>query len=99
MMGTLAAALAKKDIRTPEDHYRADVEGDIEKVNNIPKITEIRVAYHLKIPAGKTRDAMDAFSSYLISCPAAQSVMGCITIKDDLKIEELTTELITLIDI
>ena len=39
-MGTLATALAKKQIRTPEDRYWADVEGDIENVNNILKITE-----------------------------------------------------------
>jgi hypothetical protein len=30
------------------------------------------------------------FSSYLIRCPAAQSVMGCIQIKDDLIIEPIT---------
>jgi hypothetical protein len=33
-------------------------------------------------------EAKEAFSSYLNSCPAAQSVMGCIRIKDDIMIEE-----------
>ena len=47
MMGTLAAALARKEIRTSEDLYRAEVEGDIENVNGVLKITQIRVDYHL----------------------------------------------------
>jgi len=88
MMGTLAAALAGKKIPTPEDRYWADVAGDIESVNNVLKITRMRVKYHLKVPAGKTADAREAFSSYMTSCPAAQSVIGCIQIEDDIMIEE-----------
>jgi organic hydroperoxide reductase OsmC/OhrA len=88
MMGTLARFLAEKQIPTPEDHYWADAEGDIENVNNVLKITQIRVTYHLKVPQGKVEEAEVAFSSYLTSCPAAQSLIGCIRIHDDLKIEE-----------
>ena len=86
-MGTLATALAGKKIPTPEDRYWADVEGDIENVNNVLKITQIRVKYHLKVPSEKVAESKEAFSSYLIRCPAAQSVIGCIKIQDDLKIE------------
>jgi organic hydroperoxide reductase OsmC/OhrA len=92
MMGTLAAALARKKIPTPEDRYWADVEGDIENVNNILKITKIRVKYHLKVPKGKTGEAKEALSSYLTSCPAAQSVIGCIDLQHDMAIEEMTEE-------
>ena len=88
MMGTLARFLAEKKIPTPEELYWADVEGDIENVKNVLKITQIRVNYHLKVPKGKVEEAKDAFSSYLTSCPAAQSVIGCIKIRDDLVIEE-----------
>jgi organic hydroperoxide reductase OsmC/OhrA len=90
MMGTLAAVLAEKKIPTFEDRYRAEVEGDIKNVNGILKITNIRVKYHLKVPAGKSAEAKEAFSSYLVQCPAAQSVIGCIDIQDDLAIEEMT---------
>ena len=62
-MGTLAGALAGKKIPTPSDRYRAEVEGDIENVNNILKITRIRVKYHLKVPKGKTEAAKEALSS------------------------------------
>jgi len=90
MMGTLARFLAEKKIPTPEELYWADVEGDIENVNNVLKITQIRVKYHLKVPQAKTAEVKEAFSSYLTSCPAAQSVIGCINIKDDIAIEETT---------
>jgi len=88
MTGTLARFLAERQIPTPEDRYRAEVEGDIENVNNVLKITQIRVKFYLKVLQGKVREAREAFSSYLTSCPAAQSVIGCIHIKDDLIIEE-----------
>ena len=88
MMGTLAMVLAGKKIRTPAEDYRADVEGDIENIDGVLKITEIRVNYHLRIQKEKSDDARAAFSTYLKSCPAAQSVIGCIRIRDDLEIEE-----------
>jgi organic hydroperoxide reductase OsmC/OhrA len=90
MMGTLARFLAEKQIPTPEGRYWADVEGDIENVSNVLKITQIRVKYHLEVPKRKEGEAKEAFSTYLTSCPAAQSVIGCITIRDDLKIVEIS---------
>ncbi len=89
MMGTLAGVLARKGIKTPEELYWADVEGDIENVNSVLKITQIRVNYHLKVPKGKTNEAKEALSSYITLCPAAQSVIGCIQIQDDAVIEEM----------
>jgi organic hydroperoxide reductase OsmC/OhrA len=88
MMGTLATVLAAKKIPTPEDRYWADVEGDIENVNNVLKITQIRAAYHLKVPKEKVGEAQEAFSMYLNFCPAAQSVIGCINIRDNIEVEE-----------
>jgi len=87
-MGTLATVLAGRQIPTTEDLYWADVEGDIEKVNEIPKITQIRVRYHLKLHADKRQDAQDAFSAYIARCPAAQSVIGCIDLRDELLLDE-----------
>jgi organic hydroperoxide reductase OsmC/OhrA len=89
MMGTLATVLAGKKIPTPEERYWADVEGDIENVNGVLKITHIRVKCHLKVAAGKSEEAKEAFSTYLVHCPAAQSVIGCIKIHDELILEEI----------
>ena len=91
MMGTLARFLAGKKISTFEDNYRAEVEGDIENVNNVLQITQIRVKYYLKTHLEKIAEAQDAFSFYLQYCPAAQSIKGCIEIKDDLIIEPIET--------
>jgi organic hydroperoxide reductase OsmC/OhrA len=89
MMGTLATVLAGKKIFTREDRYRADVEGDIENVGGLLRITAIRVTYHLKVPKEQVAAARESFSSYLHLCPAAQSVIGCISIKDELVTEEM----------
>jgi organic hydroperoxide reductase OsmC/OhrA len=89
MMGTLATLLAGKKIQTPEERYWADVEGDIENVDGVLKITRIRVRYHLKIPPERAEDAREALSTYIRRCPAAQSVIGCIRIDDDLVIEAM----------
>lgn len=91
MMGTLATGLAGKKIATFEDRYWANVEGDVENVNGVLKITKIRVKYHLKVLPEKAAEAKEVFSSYITHCPAAQSISGCIDIKDDLVIEPLST--------
>jgi hypothetical protein len=88
MMGTLAKLLASREIPTTEHLYWADVEGDIEDVDGILRITAIRVNYHLKVSENKMNDAKDSFSGYITQCPAAQSVMNCIKIEDELFIEK-----------
>ena len=59
MMGTLARFLGQHGIDTPEDRYWAEVEGDIEDVNNVLKITKIRVKYHIEVPKGKSDGARE----------------------------------------
>ncbi len=87
MMGTLAGVLAAKQIRTPEENFWADVQGDIEDVEGVLKISRIKVDYHLIVPRGKEEDAKEAMQFYLSKCPAAQSVIGCIKIEDNVVIE------------
>ena len=88
MMGTLATLLAGKKIPTPETLFRADVEGDIENVNGVLKITTVRVKMHLKCPEEKAADAKEAFATYISKCPAAQSVKDCIKLEDELVLEK-----------
>ena len=87
MMGTLATMMAGKKIATPEHLYWADVEGDIENVDGVLRITTIRVQYHLKTSEERMDDARDCFSKYITRCPAAQSVSGCIKLEDELIFE------------
>ena len=89
MMGTLATALASRKIPTHTDRYEALVEGDIEDIDGVLRISRIRVAYKLRVPAGKAEEAREVFSGYIAGCPAAMSVRGCIEISDGLEITEL----------
>ena len=84
MMGTLAAVLAKKKIRTFQDRYQATVTGDIEDVNGVLKITRIHVRYDLKLKEDQRKAALTAFDTYITGCPAAQSVIGAIQITHEL---------------
>ncbi len=86
-MGTLATLLAGKKIPTPENLYWADIEGDIENVGGVLKITTIRVKMHLKCPEEKMADAKEAFANYIARCPAAQSIKDCIKLQDELIFE------------
>jgi uncharacterized OsmC-like protein len=54
------------------------VEGDIEDVDGVLKITKIRLTYKLRIPAGSREKADRALAVYADKCPAYQSVKGCI---------------------
>jgi hypothetical protein len=88
MMGTLATLMAGKKIPTPGHPYWAEVEGDIENVNNVLKITTIRVKFHLKCPNDQVAEAQEAFASYITRCPAAQSVKDCIKLEGELIFEK-----------
>jgi organic hydroperoxide reductase OsmC/OhrA len=89
MMGTLAAVLAGKKIRTFKDLFKATVTGDIEDVDGVLKITRINVHYELKVPEEKREDAKKSLDTYLSLCPGAQSVIGCIEINHELTMEDL----------
>lgn len=66
----------------------AEVEGDIEDVDRVIRITRIRVKYHLKIPAGKRPEAERSIEVHERKCPAATSVRGAIPIEFSSEIEE-----------
>ena len=67
----------------------ADVEGDIEDVRGVMKITRIRVRYRLKIPAGTREKIERLLDSYAEQCPAYQSVKGCIECTWGADLEEI----------
>ena len=56
----------------------ANVEGDIEDVDGVLKITKIRLRYRFKIPSGSREKVERALETYAETCPAYQSVKGCI---------------------
>ncbi len=60
------------------DTIKTVVEGDIEAIEKVLKIVRIRVGYTLKIPQGMREKAERAVARHPISCPAANSIKGCI---------------------
>jgi uncharacterized OsmC-like protein len=70
------------------ENLKADVEGDIEDVNGVLKITRIRLRYHIKAPAEKRESIERLLGHYAEACPAYQSVKGCIDCSWTAEIEE-----------
>jgi organic hydroperoxide reductase OsmC/OhrA len=87
LLGTFGAALDVRKIKSAENLV-ADVEGDIEEVDGVLKITSIRLHYRLTIPKG-CRDKVDrVLATYFDKCPAYQSVKGCIECTWDADVTE-----------
>ena len=72
-----------------EENLIATVEGEIEDVDGVLKITKIRLKYHFKAPSGTRDKAQRALAVYAEKCPAYQSVKGCIQCSWDAEIEEV----------
>jgi uncharacterized OsmC-like protein len=70
------------------ENLSADVEGDIEDVNGVLKITKIRLRYHIKAPMGQRESIERLLERYAEACPAYQSVKGCIECSWTAEIEE-----------
>jgi uncharacterized OsmC-like protein len=52
----------------------ADVEGDVEAVDGVLRITKIRIKYNFKAPKDLLKKAERALQVYADLCPAYQSV-------------------------
>jgi uncharacterized OsmC-like protein len=66
----------------------ADVEGDIEDVDGVLKITRIRLRYQFKIPSGNRDKVERAVEAHAEKCPAYLSVKDCIECTWEAVIEE-----------
>jgi uncharacterized OsmC-like protein len=66
----------------------AQVEGDIEDVDGVMRITKIRLHYRFRAPAGSREKVNRLLASYAEKCPAYQSVKGCIECSWDAEVEE-----------
>jgi hypothetical protein len=64
------------------------VEGDIEDMDGVMRITKIRLRYRFQIPP-EAREKVDrVLASYAEKCPAYQSIKGCIECSWDAEILE-----------
>jgi uncharacterized OsmC-like protein len=65
------------------------VEGDIEDVEGILKITKIRIRYQAKIPSEGREKAERALAVYAEKCPAYQTVKNCIEVSWTAQMEQV----------
>jgi len=73
---------------TSEENLAADVEGDIEDVDGVLRITSIRLHYRLAT-SGENQEKVDrALEAHAEKCPAYQSVKGCIDCTWDMELVE-----------
>ena len=80
MLGTLNGALEARQVRLAEDAIRCEVEGVNETRDGLPVLTQVRVHYWLRIPAG-TREVVDrALARHLDKCPTAASLKGAVEV-------------------
>lgn len=77
-----------RGIPSHPDKLSSAVEGDIEDVDGVMKITRIRVRYSIRLPAGKKDEAERALSVHERGCPAAMTVKDCIAIEWSAEFEE-----------
>ena len=87
MTSTLSTALEVRGVQSA-NNLVAQVEGDIEDVNGVLKITRIRLRYRFQGPPGTRAKAERVLASYAEKCPAYQSVKGCIECSWDMEMEE-----------
>jgi len=66
----------------------ASVEGDIEDVNGVLKISKIRLNYSFTVPTGLKENAERALAVYAEKCPAYMSVKDCIDCSWEADIKE-----------
>ncbi len=64
------------------------MEGDIENIDGVIRVTRMRVRYHLKIPAGKRHEAERAIAVHENRCPAAVTLRGAVSIGYSSQIQE-----------
>ena len=87
MTGTLASALDARGIKASEN-LKTEVQGDVEDVDGVLKISKIRLNYSFKAPKELHDKAQRALAAYAALCPAYQSVKDCIECTWEADIEE-----------
>ena len=88
MLGTLNGALEVRGIKLRPADIAADAEGVNELVDGIVRLTEIRIAYRLRIPAG-TREVVErALARHQEKCSTAMSLAAAVRIGWRAEIEE-----------
>jgi uncharacterized OsmC-like protein len=88
MLGTLNGALEVRGIDLPPQAIGAKAEGTNEVVDGVIRLTEIRIAYRLRIPAGSRETVERALARHQEKCPTAATLAPAVAIRWSAEIEE-----------
>jgi len=88
MLGTLNGALEAREVDLDPDDLVAEVEGINEMRGKVPVLTEIRVHYQMRIPAGTRETVEKVLSRHQEFCPSAQTLAGAVEVSWTADIEE-----------
>ncbi|MFN2399300.1 MAG: hypothetical protein ABR543_11760 [Gemmatimonadaceae bacterium] len=88
MLGTLNGALEVRAIRLAGRDIAATAEGVNEVVDRIVRLTEIRIAYRLRILVGSRATVERALAGHQEKCPTAMSLRDAVRITWSAEIEE-----------
>jgi len=80
MLGTLNGALEARQVRLAGDAIRCEVEGVNVVRDGLPVLTEVRVHYRLRIPAGSREIVDRALARHRDKCPTAASLRGAVEV-------------------
>lgn len=88
MLGTLNGALEVRQVMLPGDAMGCEVEGINEIRDGLPVLTEVRVHYRLRIPAGSRETVERALAKHQDKCPTAATLKGAVSVSWTAEIEE-----------
>ena len=89
MLGTLNGALEVRQVKLGRDAISARAEGWNVIRDGLPVLSEIRIHYALRIPAG-TRESVDrALARHQEKCPTAATLKGAVALSWTAEIEEV----------
>ncbi|MCH8068715.1 MAG: OsmC family protein [Candidatus Marinimicrobia bacterium] len=86
MTGTFGGALEARKIKSAPDRLFSEVEGDIESIDGVLRITKIRVIYHLKYAGDEEEKVQRAFKSHPLKCPAYMTLRDVVEFTLSLKL-------------
>ncbi len=89
MLGTLNGALEARGISLPPGDIAATAAGVNELIDGIVRLTEIRVAYRLRVPAGARAVVDRALARHREKCPTAVSLGAAVRIGWTAEVEEV----------
>ncbi len=88
MLGTLVGGLEVRQVTLPAGAAVAEAEGVNEVRNGLPVLTEVRIRYRLRIPAGTRETVERALARHQEKCPTAASLGAAVRVSWTAEIEE-----------